>query len=170
MGFHSCRVAYVTFVLEAGASVSEAQTRARHAQRAPFPRCRTRQTVAPEHNGRQRKLHLTQAAMVTVMRTRVRFPPPPPMILGVVRAPIESSAPQVGHRQSAHNSSGINPKRVLARHRRVYFRSNSFRSLTCAMRLKSSSALSKRQLFLMAAVAIWQSTVDVVRPFAAHRR
>ena len=29
--FHSCRVAYVTFVLEAGASVSEAQTLARHA-------------------------------------------------------------------------------------------------------------------------------------------
>jgi integrase len=29
--FHSCRVAYVTFVLEAGASVSEAQSLARHA-------------------------------------------------------------------------------------------------------------------------------------------
>ena len=29
--FHSCRVAYVTFVLEAGATVSEAQTLARHA-------------------------------------------------------------------------------------------------------------------------------------------
>ena len=29
--FHSCRVAFVTFVLEAGASVKEAQTLARHA-------------------------------------------------------------------------------------------------------------------------------------------
>jgi hypothetical protein len=41
---------------------------------------------------------------------------------------------------------------------------------TRAMHLKSSSAVSKPQSCRMAAVAIWQSTVDAASPFSAHRR